>query len=122
MDWIYYLSWIVFGMIIGGVASEIRKFPLWQGILGGAFFGILSPLMFLISSTKKKCKYCMSQIPKEATVCSKCGREQGDSDSTSKNEPPPVEQKKQINIEWIVVGIICAAIVVAIIITVIIFS
>ena len=55
------------------VADRRGGLPLLWFILG-AFLG---PFAFAVALTAgKRCKYCMSWIPKEASVCRDCSKEQ----------------------------------------------
>jgi predicted amidophosphoribosyltransferase len=51
-------------------------------LAAGAFLGIFSPLLFVVSGvamrgdlTSTKCPYCAERIKPEALVCKHCGRE-----------------------------------------------
>ena len=65
----------LFGALVGVSAAQRRGFSVVGGLIGGLLLGILSPLMYLVSSERKKCASCCEWIQKEAKVCPKCQRE-----------------------------------------------
>lgn len=74
---VYFLFWPLLGIVIGLAAAQRRGFPLWQGVIGGALLGILSPIMFFLSDpSTKRCHFCLSSMPRAASVCARCAREQ----------------------------------------------
>jgi len=62
----------LFAIATAFVADRRGGMPVvW--FLFGLIFG---PIAFAVSLTAgKRCKYCRSWIPKEATVCRECGKE-----------------------------------------------
>jgi len=66
--------WLICGVIAASIGSdkECGCLGFILGILLGPF-GII--IILLIKGNKKLCPYCMSRIPAEATVCSKCQRD-----------------------------------------------
>lgn len=74
------LTWMLFGALIGYIASQTRGYSAVAGILGGAFLGPLSVLMFAVSGVtrhdaRRKCPHCAEWIKPEASVCKHCGRD-----------------------------------------------
>ena len=73
------LIWLVFGALIGYLAASKRRWSPVAGVLGGALLGLLSPLLFLVSSTTrsdktKVCPHCAELVKEAANVCKHCGR------------------------------------------------
>jgi hypothetical protein len=63
----------MFAIATAFVADRRGGLPLVWFVLGVIF----GPLAFAVSLTAgKKCKYCQSWIPKEATVCRECFKDQ----------------------------------------------
>jgi len=71
------LLWLIVGLLIGLHAAHVRGFSPLFGAIVGVLLGPLALLMYAASGGNK-CKYCLSAIPKGATVCAKCGRDQVD--------------------------------------------
>lgn len=74
------LVWLLVGVVIGYVASVKRGYSPVAGALGGAALGILSPLLFAVSSVAKTdktkaCPHCAERIKDAATVCRFCSRD-----------------------------------------------
>ncbi|MBQ7394820.1 MAG: hypothetical protein IJV89_10780 [Lentisphaeria bacterium] len=88
-----FLSWSLFGSLVGLSAARAKGLGTAAGIIAGFFLGPLAVLMFLCSDNKKKCIYCAEWIEKNAMVCCYCGRAQSfdsmSDKSTSHPTPPP---------------------------------
>lgn len=72
--------WLVFGAVIGYMAAQKKGWNPAMGILGGVLLGILSPLLFCVSSVagkadQIKCPNCAEWVKAEARVCRYCQRE-----------------------------------------------
>lgn len=69
------LVWIAFGVASGFLASlKGRSFLIWMSLTL-----CLSPVwlfILLVLSSIKKCPFCASTIPQQATVCARCSRQQ----------------------------------------------
>jgi hypothetical protein len=65
-------GWVIFGALIGALASQRRGFNMAVGVLSGMFLGFFSPLMFFASSGRRKCPKCAEFIKREAKVCPHC--------------------------------------------------
>lgn len=74
MDYtIFITSQSIFAIACAFVADKRGGLALLWFILGLIF----GPLAFAVALTAgKKCKHCFSWIPKEASVCRECAREQ----------------------------------------------
>jgi hypothetical protein len=70
------IGWMLIGALIGVAAANSKGFSLTTGVIGGLLLGILSPLMFFISTDRKKCPFCAGWIKMEAVVCPRCQRDQ----------------------------------------------
>jgi len=71
---IYGATYLLFGAIIGYAAASKRGWSPLGGIIGGAFLGILSPLLFFVSGVTraditKKCPQCAENVKRAAKVC-----------------------------------------------------
>jgi hypothetical protein len=63
----------LFAIATAFVAERRGGLPLVWFLLGGIF----GPIAFAVSLTAgKRCKHCLSWIPKAATVCRECTRDQ----------------------------------------------
>lgn len=78
----YFWSWVLFGAVIGSIAGVKRGFSPVVGLAVGAFLGIFSPLLFVVSGlTKagdlntKTCPHCAERVKAAAKVCKHCGRD-----------------------------------------------
>ena len=60
----------VIGYLIGK-SKGIEGLGLALGLFLG-IFGIL--IICILNGKRKQCPYCRSQVPRDATVCSKCQR------------------------------------------------
>lgn len=76
-----FYAWLMFGAIVGILASLKRGFSPVLGLLLGAFLGILAPLLFAVSGITsrgdlsfKVCPHCAERIKPAANVCKHCGR------------------------------------------------
>jgi len=70
-----FLAWPFLGVLIGAWASQRKRFSLVAGVVGGALLGGISPLMFLVSGTRRKCPACAEMIASDAKVCRFCQRQ-----------------------------------------------
>ncbi len=44
-------------------------------IMAGSIVGVAAVMTWLVGAGKKRCPYCKSRIPKDATVCRYCRRD-----------------------------------------------
>jgi hypothetical protein len=69
----FLIGWSLFAMATAFVADRRGGLPLTWFLLGILF----GPLAFAVSLTAgKRCKFCQSWIPKEASHCRACTKEQ----------------------------------------------
>lgn len=72
------IAWMLFGALIGVVASQARGFSLAAGIIGGLLLGPLAVLMFFVSgispgeAQRRKCPHCAEWVNAEAKICKHC--------------------------------------------------
>ena len=71
----FFLMW-AFSPWIGLRIGRSKGYPDWAGALAGLFLGPFVLLMGLVSTSSKKCPFCLSNIPIKATVCARCQKEQ----------------------------------------------
>lgn len=64
----------LFSPLIGLRIGRQKGLPDWQGFLAGLLLGPFVVLMGLMTSSQKKCPYCLSYIPIAARACAKCQR------------------------------------------------
>ena len=88
------IPWLLFGAIVGYVASTKKGFSPAAGLIGGALLGILSPVMFAMSTTglgdnRKKCPACAEWVLLEAKICKHCRTEL----------PPPSTEPTKVRAE-----------------------
>ncbi len=66
-----FVLWLIFGALIGAIAANTKGFSMAGGVIGGILLGLFSPLLFLVSGTKKaepaaaatrKCPYCAETV------------------------------------------------------------
>ncbi|HXG88946.1 MAG TPA: hypothetical protein VNJ02_11465 [Vicinamibacterales bacterium] len=72
-----FLSWLMFGAIVGLAAAQKKGFSTVTAVVGGMFLGPLSPLMFFVSGVSrdennKKCPHCAEWVKAAAIVCKHC--------------------------------------------------
>ena len=76
-----FLTWAIFGALIGYLASQKRGFSAIGGVVGGLLLGPLALLMFLMdgivskNEKGKKCPFCAEWVKPDATICKHCGRD-----------------------------------------------
>ena len=70
------IIWMLFGALVGLSAANRKGFSPAAGVIGGLLLGIFSPLMYLVSPERKKCRYCAEWIKKEASICPHCQKDQ----------------------------------------------
>jgi hypothetical protein len=64
----------LFSPLIGLRIGRRKGLPGWQGFLAGLLLGPFVMLMGLMTSSRKKCPYCLNYIPIAAQTCAKCQR------------------------------------------------
>ena len=73
--WLFYAGWCagwgVAAAFVGG-----RKGHAFAGFLTGVVLGPLGLLSLYCLKSRYLCAYCRQPIPREATVCRHCGRDQ----------------------------------------------
>ena len=65
----------LFGALIGLRAADRKGFSPVSGFIGGALLGILAPLMFFVTSERRRCPHCREWVDPKATVCRACRRD-----------------------------------------------
>jgi len=84
------LFWPALGALIGVAAAQRRGFSVVGGAIGGMLLGLLSPLLFLVSPTQKKCPSCDRWVSLAAKACPHCTREIADAPAVAARlETPP---------------------------------
>lgn len=68
----FWLFCSLFGALIGLSAAQRRGFGKAGGVIGGILLGPFSPLMYLVSSSRRRCPECAEWIEQAARVCPHC--------------------------------------------------
>jgi hypothetical protein len=66
------LFFFAIGGLVGMNAANKRGFSVVGGAIGGAFLGILSPLLYLAKGTMQPCPHCREWMQPAAAVCPHC--------------------------------------------------